>query len=306
MANIHLKTALSNIRRSPFQAMAAIFVLSLTFFVITTLSITVYSTNNIIRYFETRPQIIAFLKDDINQDDVARLQVKLNKDERAKDVKYVSKEQALAIYKEATSDNPLLSELVSPSIFPASLEFSLNDLNYAEDVIGDLKKETVVDQVGFTASLGSEGTLGDTVNRLRTITKYLRIGGGVFVGILMIVSFTVLLVVMSMRLVSKRREVEILDLIGATSKFIRSPILIESLVYSFVGVLMGWLLGLILTLYTMPSLISYFSEIKVLPKDMVKLLDIFGLILAGELFLGFVLAASGSILAVKRAKKVRT
>jgi len=306
MANIHLKTALSNIRRSPFQAMAAIFVLSLTFFVITMLSITVYSSNNIIHYFETRPQIIAFLKDDINQTDVTRLQTKLNKDERVKDVKYVTKEQALAIYKEATSDNPLLSELVSPSIFPASLEFSLSDLNYAEDVIGELKKESIVDQVGFTASLGSEGTLGDTVNRLRTITKYLRIGGGVFVGILMTVSFIVLLVVMSMRLVSKKQEIEILDLIGATGKFIRSPILIESLVYSFIGVLMGWLLGLILTLYTMPSLISYFNQIKVLPKDMVKLLDIFGLILAGELFLGFMLAASGSILAVKRAKKVRT
>ena len=306
MANIHLKTALSNIRRSPFQAMAAIFVLSLTFFIITMLSITVYSSNNIIRYFETRPQIIAFLKDGLDQNDVAKLQAKLNEDERVKDVKYVSKEQALAIYKEATSDNPLLSELVSPSIFPASLEFSLSDLNYAEDVIGELKKESIVDQVGFTASLGSEGTLGDTVNRLRTITKYLRIGGGVFIGILMTVSFIVLLVVMSMRLVSRRQEIEILDLIGATGKFIRSPILIESLIYSFIGVLMGWLLGLILTLYTMPSLISYFNQIKVLPKDMVKLLDIFGLILAGELFLGFVLAMGSSILAVKRAKKVRT
>jgi cell division transport system permease protein len=153
MSNIHIKTALTNIRRSPVQAFAAIFVLTITFFVITTLSVLVYSSNKVLSYFETRPQVIAFLKDGISASDVTKLQETLAKDTRVKDIRYVSKEEALAIYKDSTSDNPLLAELVSPSIFPASLEFSLTNLSYAKDVIAQVKAESIVDQVGFTANL---------------------------------------------------------------------------------------------------------------------------------------------------------
>jgi len=66
MTNIYLKTALDYVRRAPFQALAAIFVLTLTFFVGTILAILVYSSSKVLTYFETRPQVIAFLKDEIS------------------------------------------------------------------------------------------------------------------------------------------------------------------------------------------------------------------------------------------------
>ncbi|MEJ2348115.1 MAG: permease-like cell division protein FtsX, partial [Patescibacteria group bacterium] len=96
MANIHFKTAIDYIRRSPFQALAAIFVLSLTFFVGTLLAVIVYASGQTLAYFETRPQIIAFLKDEATSEQVSSLQNKLTSDFRVKDVAYVSKEQALA------------------------------------------------------------------------------------------------------------------------------------------------------------------------------------------------------------------
>jgi len=304
ISNIHLKTAVSNIRRSPFQAIAAAFVLSLTFFVITTLAILVYSSNKILYYFETRPQIIAFLKDSVTPESVSSLQEKLANDVRIKEVNYVSKEEALGIYKKATADNPLLSELVSPTIFPASLEFSVKELSFAKDIIEEVKKDPIVDQVGFTASLGPENTLQDTVERLKTIVWYLKIGGGAFVLVLTASSFLVLLVIVSMRLTTRREEIEILDLVGATSRFIKSPIIIEAIIYTLIGVILGWLVSIILTLYIAPSLISYFKEIPVLPIDTLKLFGLFGIILLGEIIIGISLAIAGSQLAVSRARKV--
>ena len=304
-SNIHIKTAISNIRRSPFQAIAAIFVLSLTFFVITSLSVLVYSSNKILYYFETRPQIIAFLKDGTTSDQVSTLQQKLTSDARIKDVNFVSKENALSIYKEATADNPLLSELVSPSIFPASLEFSVKELTFAQGVIEEIKQNPIVDQVGFTASLGPENTLQDTVERLKNIVFYLKLGGGAFVLILSASSFMVLLVIISMRLTARREEIEILDLVGATRRFIKSPIMIEAVIYTVIGVLLGWLVSVILTLYISPGLISYFKEIPILPIDTLKLFSLLGLILSGEVLIGITLALAGSQLAVSRAKKAR-
>jgi len=177
MANIHFKTALDYIKRSPFQAISAIAVLVLTFFVGTILAVLVYSSSNVLKYFETRPQVIAFLKDGVTAEQVSALQNKLTADERIREVHYVSKEEALSIYKNATSDNPLLSELVSPTIFPASLEFSVSNLSFAQNIIDEVKKEAIVGQVGFTASLGGEKTLQDVVSRLKNIILYVRIGG---------------------------------------------------------------------------------------------------------------------------------
>ena len=301
--NIHIKTAWDHVRRAPFQAMAAIFVLTITFFVITIITILGYSSSQVLKYFETRPQVITFLKDDITPEKISALQNKLEADNRVSEVSYISKEQALEIYKKATAGNPLLSELVSPSIFPASLEFSLVDLSYANDLIEEIKGEEIVDQVGFTASLGGEETLSDVVNRLRTFSNYIKIGGGAFALLLTSTSFLVLIVIIGMRMTSRRGEIEVLDLIGATPGFIRSPIIYEAIIYAITGVFIGWLIALLLVLYATPSLISYFGEIPVVPKDTLKLFGLFGLILGAEFLIGLFLAISGSILAVSRVKR---
>lgn len=301
--SIHLKTALDHIRRSPFQALAASFVLAITFFVITLLSILVYSSQNVITYFETRPQVIAFLKEDVPLSDIDELRTELEADSRITSVNYVSKEQALEIYKQATSDNPLLSELVSPTIFPASLEFSLTDLNHAQAVIDEVTQKPGVDEVGFTANLGGSASIASVVERLRTISLYLKIGGSVVAGIFAGTSFLVLLIIIGMRMTARKEEVEILSLIGATDKFIKRPIVLESILYALGGVFAGWFFVLVLTLYSTPTILSYFGEIPVIPRNAVQLLSVFGVILAVELVLGFVLAVSGSLLAVSRARK---
>jgi cell division transport system permease protein len=303
--NYHLKTAVNSIKRFPFQAMAAVFVLTITFFVGTILSVLAYSSAKTLKYFETRPQVIAFLKSEATPESISALQHKLSGDIRVKEVRYVSKEEALSIYKSATSDNPLLGELVNPSIFPASLEFSLINLSETENVIAEIKTEAIVDSVEFTASLGGEKNLSDVVVKLKNATKYLRIGGGIFAFLLIGTSFLVLVVTLGMRIASKKDEVEILSLVGAKAAFIRKPIILESLAYVLVGVIVGWLLTLITVLYIAPWAISYFGDIPILPKNPLSLFALFGIILGIEIFGGIVLALLGSNLAFSRARKTR-
>lgn len=303
MSNIHSKTAIDAIKRSPFQAISAVFVLALTFFVATTVAVLVYASNKSLGYFETRPQIISFIKNDAKEEDVTALKTKLSADSRIKDIKYVSKYDALEIYKKSTEDNPLLAELVSPTIFPASLEFSVTDLKLAEDVIRDVKSEQVVEQVGFTANIGGEKSLGDVVSRLKSISYYVRLGGISFVSALGLTSFFVLLIIISMRLNSRKGEIEILSLIGATPSFVRSPIIIEGVVYSLLGVFIGWTLSLISWLYVAPSILNYFGTIPVLPQNPIDFFVLFAMILGAELLIGLTIAFAGSLIAVKRSLK---
>jgi len=305
MPNIHIKSAWDHIRRSPFQALAAGLILSITFFVITILCLLVYSSSAALKYFETRPQVIAFLKDDASFEEITSLKNRLEEDARVKQLKSVSKEEALEIYKKVTSDNPLLSELVSPSIFPASLEFSLVDLSHAQNIIEEIKSEKIVDQVGFTASLGGEKTLSDVVTRLRNFTWYVRVGGGAFAALLASTSFLVLTIIIGLRMSARRGEIEILDLIGATPGFVRSPIILEAFIYVVIGVFVGWTLALILVLYSTPTLISYFGEIPILPRDTLELIYLFGAILFLEFLVGVFLALAGSIIALSRVRQGR-
>lgn len=297
-----MRSAWDRMRRSPFQALSAIFVLATTFFVITILAILLYSSGQTLKYFETRPQIIAFIQEDADIEEIGQLQSKIENDDRVREVQYSSKEDALEIYRKATEDNPILTELVSPAIFPASLDIALTDLAHAEDVLQMVSAEEIVDQVGFTAGLGGQDQISQVINRIREATWYLRIGGGSFVLLLSATSFLVLLVIISMRLSSRRDEIEILDLIGATPWFIRSPVIFESVIYAIAGVTMGWLLAFLLVLYAAPTAIVYFGDINILPRDTLDLFYLFAVILAAELIIGLFIALSGSVLALSRTK----
>lgn len=303
---IHFKTAIRNIIRSPFQAFAALFVLMVTFFIISLLAVVLYSSGRVLSYLETRPQVIAFLKSDAKEGDVFNLQQKLSGDKRVKDIRYVTKEEALKIYKEATSDNPLLAELVSPTAFPASLEFSLTSLDYANDFITELKKEAIVDQVGFTANLGGEATLETTIEKIRNVVANIRLGGAVFALILSLTSLFVLLVVISMRLMARKQEVDILNLIGATPLFVASPVFLEALIYVLAGVFIGWLLAFVLVLYFTPTVTSYFGDIEILPRDTFSLFKLSSYLLFVEWLIGSFLAILGSFLSISRLSKKKS
>jgi cell division transport system permease protein len=300
----HLKTAQNHIRRGPYQALAAILIMTITFFVATVLAVLAFSSWNTLHYFETKPQVIAFLKNEATQDQIDILKEDLGKDTRIKDIKYVTKEQALDIYKNATSDNPLLSQLVSPKVFPASIEFSVTDLSYAEPVINEIQGKDVVKEVQFTASLGGTKNIGTVINNLRNISNYVRLGGTIILCFLLTSSLVILLVILGMRISSRRDEIEILQLIGATPGFIRIPFLLEGVFYSLAGAFIGWILASLVVLYLLPSLNSFFGEIDFLPRQGMKLFELFGAILGIEFLIATLLGTTGSLIAIRRYLRI--
>ncbi|RJR29613.1 FtsX-like permease family protein [Candidatus Microgenomates bacterium] len=301
--SIHLKTSLGNIRRAPFQAMAAVSVLAVTFFVTTLVSVVVFSSEQVLRYFETRPQVIAFLTDEAQQEDINVLVNKLSSDARVNSLRLVTREEALNIYKEATRENPLLGELVSPSIFPASIEFSARELNVAQSLIDEVKAESIVESVGFTATLGGESAVSDVIDKLNTVALYIRSAGAIAITVLAGTSFLVLMVVIGMRIITKKNEIDSLSLIGASPWFIKSPIVLEAIHYSVMGVTIGWLVASVLVMYATPAILKYFGDIPVLPKESSHFFLLLGAILVGELLIGFMIALLGSLFAVSRTLK---
>lgn len=299
-----LNTALKHIRRAPYQALTAVIIMTLTFFVATLLVVLAYSSSTLLHHYETSPQVIAYLKKDATADQIGNLQKKLEADPRVDKIRFVSKEQAMEIYKQATADKPKLAEFVSPKVFPASIEFSLKELSSAQNLIDEIGKNDAVDEIAFTANFGSAQNLTQVVQRLTRISNYIRYGGAATLAFLLLSSLLMLLVIIGMRISTRRDEIEILQLIGATAGFIRGPFVLEGIFYAITGALIGWLAAFLIVLYLSPSLSGYFAEIPFLPKNVLDLLALFGIILGGEFILAVLLGATGSFVAIRRYLKI--
>jgi len=286
----HWRTAWTHMRRTPYQALAAILIMFLTFFITTVFVLTAGGFQTILRYFETRPQVTAFLKDETTMIQVDTLKAKLAQTGKVKETKYISKEEALAIYREQNKNDPLLLEMVTANILPASLEVATNDLSHLNEIAQILRAEPTVEEVVFQE---------DVVKALQQWTLNIRRVGIGLISIFGVVSLLVILVIIGMKITLRREEIDILQLLGASRWYIRAPFLLEGMFYGVVGAFVAWGLSYLLLLYLTSYIIKFFQGIALLPVSPLFMLTVLGV----EISSGIVIGSLGSLLAVKRYLK---
>ena len=94
-----LRTTGKYLRRSPYQAIAASIVLTITFFLISVFLLVTAGSAKIIHFFETRPQVTAFLKDETQEEEVSKIKNQMENLSGVKSVNFISKQEALNIYR---------------------------------------------------------------------------------------------------------------------------------------------------------------------------------------------------------------
>ena len=284
------KTTLKHIRRSPYQSLAAVFIMMLTFLSITIFSFLVFGSSTVIKYFESKPQVTAFFKDEATQADITQLQQQLEQTGEVASVKYISKKQALQIYKEQNKDDPLLLDLVTEDILPASLEISTKKIEELDQVSTTLKSSPYVSEVVYQK---------DIVSTLAVWTNAIRIIGITLITILALVSVFIMMTVIGFKVSQKREEIEIMKLLSATNWYIRMPFVLEGVFYGVVGTFVGWIAASGALMYATPYLETFLKGIPLLP---VSPLFLVGLLFA-ELVIAVLLGIFASSLAVRRYLK---
>lgn len=285
-----LETARHNIRRSPYQAISAICVMMLTFLTFSLFALLLVTSSKVIGYFESKPQVTAFFKDGARQTEIDSLKKDLNNSPIISSIKFVSKEDALKIYKEQNKDDPLLLDLVTAEILPASLEISTHKVEDLTLVSETLKKSALVEEVVFQK---------DVVSTLASWTEALRKVGIFAVAVLVFVSIFIMMTIIGIKISQKREDIETMRLIGAGSWYIRMPFIVEGMFYGFIGALTGWLISMGVLIYATPHLSSFMRGIPVFPLPPVFLFELLGI----ELLLAIILGALSSYLAVLRYLK---
>ena len=288
---MHIQTVSKYIRRSPYQSVAAVLIMSLTFLSIAVFSIITIISVRVINYFETRPQLSVFFKQDATTDDIKGLRTQLEATGKTRSIKFVSQNEALSIYKQQNKEDPLLLDLVTSDILPASLDVQATDAQYLSSLAQVAKGSKVVDEVVFQK---------DIVDTLIKFTNGLRQIGIVIISVLLLVSIFVILTIIGIKITVRKDEIEIMKLIGASNWFIRTPFLLEGIFYGAVGAIIGWGISYgVLAFYATPKIESFFGGVPVLPIEPILMAEVFAILFISAVILG----VFSSFLAVLRYLK---
>lgn len=282
-----IKTSMKHIRRTPYQALAAICIMMLTFLAISVFAFIVFGSSVVIKYFESKPQVTAFFKDEAQQSEIDALKQSLEQTGKISSVRFVSKQQALQIYKNQNKNDPLLLDLVTEDILPSSLEISTYKIEDLNVISNTLKTSPAVSEVVYQK---------DVIDTISVWTNAVRIIGIVLIAVLALVSIFIMMTVIGFKVSQKRDEIEIMKLLSATNWYIRLPFVIEGIFYGIVGTFFGWLFASAGLFYATPYLESFLKGIPVLP---VSPLFLFALLFS-EIVIAVILGILASSLAVRR------
>jgi cell division transport system permease protein len=139
----------------------------------------------------------------------------------------VSEEQAFAEFKDKFEDQPDLYQDLQTGVFPPSVQIQLEDPDSAGAVAARLKDQ------GFTERNLSYPQ--QTIDRLNSITSY--VIWGLYGATLLFLVASVLLISNAIRLsiFARRKEIEVMKLVGASDGFVRTPFVFEGLLQAFAG-----------------------------------------------------------------------
>ena len=287
-----VKKTIKLLRRSPYQALAAALAMSLTFFVATIFVVLVIGGQIVLNYIEQRPQVIAFFKDDTSDQKISEIIDQVKSTGLVTNVKYVTKEEALAIYRERNKEDPLLLESVSADFLPASVDISVKKAQDIGQITQVVKSRSEVDKVITPENL---------VEQLVKWSKVLRLGGIIFVSTLLSISFLIIIMVIGMRIAIRRDEISIMSLVGATKWYIAKPFFIEGALYGILGASLSIFLVYVILLFYSPNIQNFLGPIQIFPITPL----FFVYLWAGEALVAAFVGIAGATIALFRYLKVR-
>jgi cell division transport system permease protein len=205
---------------------------------------------------------------------VQAIQKELAADPQVKSYKYLSKQDAYEIFKKAFADQPALVESTKPSDLPESFRVAPIRAELTEPLALSYKGQPGVDTV-ITAA--------QQVKRLLTATRWIRIAFISMSSVLLASSLFLIVNTIRLATFARRREIEVMRLVGASNWFVRVPFMAEGLVQGAIGA--GFAFGLV---WTLKIIISNLLD------NQRTLLSTFRVTSADALGIGFLVLAIGA------------
>ena len=284
-----LRKALGNIWTNPFLSLVTLSTIAISMLILGLFSLIYLNVQQSLHQMGGELQITAYLQEAISSEQAKVLRSKVADWPEVEKITYISKEQALARFRSQLREYAGILEGLKENPLPASLELTLMP-QYGRS--GNIKE--------FSTRLGRLPGVAEVqygrkwMAKLRVFVEVMKLVGITVGGLLLIATIFVISNTIKLTFYSRREELEIMRLVGATDFFIKAPFLIEGLLHGLGGALLaaGGLSVLILFLF---SHLDLPLRLAVMAGSLPT-----GQLVAGFLGLGLLLGVLGSMVSLRR------
>lgn len=292
--------------RNTWLSVAATVVMSITLACILLTFFASFTLNSTVKSFTDKIDVSIFFNADVTKDQIDDLSSDLrsNPELGVREITYISKEEARAIYEASIQDS--IKELQSlaqtnEDTFPASIRVKTFDTAKLQNVV-EVTRAKKFAKIVYKDSYKDDAKR-TAVDRLGNIAKFLRNAGLVASVLFGSISILVILNTIRMAIFNRKDEIEIMQLIGASKWYIRGPFLVEASIYGAIAGVFANLFFYLVVLGQAPKLGSYVEEIQ---PSVDKFNDLMWLIIPAVVLAGVIIGGFSAYLAIRKHLKLKT
>ena len=253
---LFFREAYLSIRRNFVMTSIAIIQVAISLLMVGTLFIVIYDSRQIIKAVEREVEISVWLEDDISEEFFHKYEDEIRSWNEVENVEYRSKEEAMEKLMEGFDKSEEIFKVIDPDILPASFEISFKNPQMVEDVAKRFKDGKIFDLK--TPEEGEEGeeekeyywkwindlNYGkDYVDKFFRVTNTIKIITFLIISLLFISSIILIFNTIRLSIISRKKEIEVMKLVGASNWYVRWPFIIEGTIQGIIGALIA--IGLI-------------------------------------------------------------
>jgi len=282
--------AVQNFWRNLGVSLAAVFTMGLIFLLVGAALLFTHMLNQVLTSEEAHASNIkVFLQDGVSLASITNLESRLQQDTRVAAVHFENKDEAV---KEARERQGLAGALdaLDSNPLPASLNLDLKRLADLPAIDATVRHDAVVESGDHPTDFNP-----DVIHKLQALILGLQIVASVIALVLGTISLVIIMNTIRTAVYVRRREIEIMKLVGATDWFVRWPFILEG---ALGGVIAAVLAGALVAMVYKPAVDHLKSVLFIFPLSYDA--SFLGLLVAMLVAAGVVLGAFGSYLGVRR------
>ncbi len=234
-----IKLAFQNFFRNFWLSLTSIIIILLMLFTLTLLYSVSILGSQALDNIAAKMDLGIYFKDNIDQNELSALRLELENCNEVKEIDYLSPEEALGQFKERhQEDSIILNSLEELNENPLGAAISVKFQNPTEyqktmEIINQERYQNLI----YSQNFYDYEELIEIFNKFNKKIYYI---GLVISGLFLLIAILVIFTTIKLGAISRKKEIRIMRLVGASSWFIRAPFLIEGSLYALVA----WLLNI--------------------------------------------------------------
>ena len=227
-----LKEGFRGVFSHGFRSFASVTVIAACLIIMGSFGLVAVNVDNLIGDMEEDSQILAFVDETLSEEDARSIEGALLSISNIRSVEFVSRETAMENYKASYGDSSVFENL-DASVFRNRYVIHLKDITLMKQT------KSVIESVNGIADVNAPVTIAEGFIAVRNVVSVIT---AILIVILLVVSVFMMSNTIKLATYTRRDEIAIMKMVGASNAFIRTPFVVECLILGLLGAGIGFLL----------------------------------------------------------------